>query len=145
MSDTAAPAGGLYAALKGSSATLLAMARTRLELLGLELQEEKARTLRLLLLGLAAAFCAGIGLVLAVVLIAVLFWESRVAVFAAGCALFLAAAFVCWNAFSRVLARPRPVFEHTLAELSADVEALKASLKSPGDAAPAAAPADPPR
>lgn len=124
---------GLYAALKGSGATLLTMARSRLELLGVELQEEKARTLRLLLLGLTAVFLAGVAVVLGVILLATLFWEQRVAVFALGTALFALAAFLAVRHLLHTAARPTPVFQSSLAELEADIRALRQMAREAPD------------
>ena len=54
---------GLFSSLKGTAATLVAIFRTRLELLASELEEEKIRLLSLLLFALGALFFLALGLV----------------------------------------------------------------------------------
>ena len=61
-----ASGGGAFAALKNIPSTLLAMAHTRLQLLGNEILTEKHRALRELTLVLAMVVCAGLGLLLVV-------------------------------------------------------------------------------
>ena len=65
MSDTRANS-GLFAALKGIAATLLVSGKTRLELLGNEIEEEKLRAIHLLLLAQSMAFCLAVGVLLGV-------------------------------------------------------------------------------
>lgn len=68
---------GLLQSLRNLAATATAMVRTRLELLGLELQEERVRLTRLALLGLMALFFAALGIVMLTFFIVVLFWDSH--------------------------------------------------------------------
>ena len=55
---------GLFAALKNISVTLLTTGKTRLELLGNELEEEKQRAVRLVLMAQGMVFCFGVGALL---------------------------------------------------------------------------------
>ena len=71
---------GLFAALKNIAATLLATGRTRFELLSTELEEEKLRAIRLLIMAQAMVFCLGVATLLLVGLLALLFWDNKVAV-----------------------------------------------------------------
>ena len=87
MSDPAV--GGLFAALKNIAATLLAGSKTRLELLGNEIEEEKQRALYLFVMAQAMLFCCGVGVLLAVAFLTALFWDNRLLVLGASCALFL--------------------------------------------------------
>lgn len=125
-----APDIGLFSRLKGLSATLLATGRTRLELLGNEIEEEKLRALRLLLLALAAIFCAGVAVLLLVVLFAVAFWESRVLVIGGFAALFVALCGLLVFAMGKAAKRSEPVFAHSLAELEEDLRQLKAAARN---------------
>ena len=65
MSDSGASS-GLFAALKNIAATLLAGGKTRLELLGNEIEEEKLRAMQLILMAQGMVFCFGVGTLLAV-------------------------------------------------------------------------------
>lgn len=117
---------GLFASLKNLAATLVAMGHTRLELLGNEIEAEKLRALRILLLMQALVFCVGLGVLLALVLIALLLWDQRVTVVAVFAVIFLGVAGFLYAALRRSLRQPKPVFAATLAELQEDLRQLKA-------------------
>ena len=68
---------GLLESLTILAGTLVAIAHTRLDLLSVDLEEERAHLLSLLVLTLAALFCLGIGVVLVTILIVVAFWDTR--------------------------------------------------------------------
>jgi len=80
IDNTGGETNGLFAALKGIAATLLASGKTRLELLGNEIEEEKLRAIQLLLMAQSMVFCFGVGVILAVALISSLFWDNRLLV-----------------------------------------------------------------
>lgn len=115
---------GLLSSVRSLAATLVALARTRLELLSVEAQELFARLL-LLAVGavaaiLLAALAVGFG---AVALVMAAPAEHRVAV-SAGLALafLVAAAILAWRV--RRAARAQP-FAASLAELARDEDALR--------------------
>lgn len=56
--------------------TVLAILKTRFELIAIEVEEEWMRLLTYLLLSLAGLFCLALTILLAVILIIVLCWES---------------------------------------------------------------------
>ena len=58
--------GGVFAAVVNLATTLLASARTRLELLSNEVAEEKMRAMRLLIAAQGMLFCLGLAVVMAV-------------------------------------------------------------------------------
>ena len=118
---------GTFAGLKDLAATLLAMGQTRLELLGNELEIQKLRIVRMLLLSQVMLFCAAMALLLLIVLAAMLWWEQRVLVMAVCAGVFGVMAAGCYRALMQVLQAPEPVFAATLAELRKDVEHLKAA------------------
>jgi uncharacterized membrane protein YqjE len=71
-------------------AVLVSAAETRVGILATELQEELIRLRRLLLVGAAALFCLGLGIVLLSVFLVVLYWDSdRLAVLGLLSGLFL--------------------------------------------------------
>lgn len=118
---------GLFAAVKGVVATLLTHSQTRFELLGNELEVQKLQALRMLLLAQAMLFCATVGVLLVVGLIAFVLWEQRLGVFAVFGGLFLLAAVLCYRALMRMVDAPEPAFAATLAELKEDINRLKAA------------------
>ena len=119
---------GLFAALKNIAATLLASGKTRLELLGNEIEEEKLRAIQLLLMAQAMVFCFGVGAVLAVALLTALFWDSRFLLLGASVAFFLILGGIFYMAFKRATHRPERVFSASIAELQEDIRELKAAL-----------------
>ena len=72
--------GGVFAAALNIATTLLASGKTRLELLGNEIEEEKLRAIHLVLMAQGMVFCFGVATLLSVGLLAAVFWESRLAV-----------------------------------------------------------------
>ena len=118
---------GLLAALQTVAASLLAMGQTRLELLANEIEVQKLHALRMLLLAGALLFCAGLGIVLLVVLLALAAGELRLFV-VGGCAVaFLLMAVSLYRALMRATRTSEPAFEATLAELQEDIRNLKAA------------------
>ncbi|MDR3222029.1 MAG: phage holin family protein [Candidatus Accumulibacter sp.] len=117
---------GLFSALKGIAATLLASGKTRLELLSNEIEVGKLRAVDLLSMLFAMAFCFGIGIVLAVILLVLLFWEQRLAVLAVCALVFLALGGVFLARFRREKSRPERIFAASVAELGQDMRELQA-------------------
>ncbi|HUW29726.1 MAG TPA: phage holin family protein [Sulfuriferula sp.] len=112
---------GLLDSLKTLTGTLIAIVYTRLELLSTDLEEERERLAILLMLMLVALFCIGVGLILAVLLIVVAFWDThRLLVLAGLTALFLVGGLsASWLALHKLHTKPR-LFAATLAELYQD-------------------------
>lgn len=116
---------GLFAALKNSVATLVAIVRTRGELLVTELEEEKYRLLGLWSQAVGAAMMLGIGVVLAVFCIAFAFWEQRVLVFGLFAAFFVGGGIWLVASLKRSAAQPSRLFRASLAELDEDLAQLR--------------------
>ncbi|QWT47142.1 phage holin family protein [Azospira inquinata] len=116
---------GFFKSLKNLLATLVAMGRTRLELLATEFEEEKLRIANLLILAVGAMVFLGIGIVLLVALLAAAFWESRIVVFAVASLIFFGGGIGLGLGFFRLSRRPSNLFSASLDELRRDIEALK--------------------
>jgi len=115
---------GLIQSVQALLATVLGLARTRLELLSVEIQEVLARLVLIMIGAVAAILLAALALGLgAVALIMAVPPEHRVAV-AAGLALaFLAAAaFIGWQVRREAKVRP---FAASLTEIERDAKALE--------------------
>ncbi len=119
-------AGSLLAALRNSAVTLVATARTRIELAGNELAAERIRLVRMALLAVAALFCLGVGVLLLFAVIIALNWEQRAAILGGGAALFLIGGGLLLLAALRANDR-RQAFAATLAELEEDLRQLRAA------------------
>ena len=118
---------GLLAALSNIATSLLATGKTRLELLGNEIEEEKLRAMRLLLLAQALVFCLGVATLLATALLTLLFWDNRIIVLSLACALFVGLGAYAYSCFKRATQRPDAVFAASIAELKEDLRQLKAA------------------
>jgi uncharacterized membrane protein YqjE len=68
---------GLFHSLGQLARTLIGIARTRLELVANELEEERIRFTQLALLVAGIVFCLQMAVLLAVVLVVVVFWNSH--------------------------------------------------------------------
>jgi uncharacterized membrane protein YqjE len=76
MGDTS-QRGGLLVSLRVLLATLIETLHTRLELLGVELEEEKLRLIRLLAYSAAAFFLLGAGTVFFAVFVTMAMWDDH--------------------------------------------------------------------
>lgn len=120
------PGSGLFASLRGLLHTAVGLLRTRLELLATELEEEKLRLLTLLACGAIAIFLLGIGIVLLVLFLTILWWDShRLLVIGGFTALFLLGGSAALLLALRQIRSGSRLFEASLAELMQDHQALQ--------------------
>lgn len=120
-----ASAHDLGGAARNVAATAVEIVRTRIELAGTELAEERLRLARQALAATLALFCLGVGLVLAVIDLA--WWAGPahgpiVVGIGAAVLLALAAAAVLW--WQRLVHARPPLLHETLTQLRADAQAL---------------------
>jgi uncharacterized membrane protein YqjE len=128
--DDGAPA-GLFASLRGVLLTVLGIAGTRIELIGVEIAEERERLVGLLITAVAVVFAFSFAALLLTLLVVALFWENRVIALGA-CAAAYAAAGTWLLARLRTQLTERPaLFAATIAELEKDRDALRETLKRP--------------
>ena len=117
---------GLVDSLSRLGRTALGMLRTRLEILGTEIEEERIRFAQLALAVAAIAFCLQMAVLLFVVFLVVFLWDThRLATLGAFAAFFLAAGIVGVLVLKRRLARRPKMFASSLGELAKDEERLK--------------------
>lgn len=116
---------GLYASLKGLLGSSLGLVQNRLELLGVELAEERQHLLLLIGLCAAGVVFLSAGLFLFALLIIAFFWEThRLLVLGVFSSIFLLIGSI---ALHYVLHHPRlgsKIFSASLAELKKDRSAL---------------------
>ena len=117
--------GGLFDSLKVLTATLVAIAHTRVELLSTELEEERVRLSSMLAWTLVALCCAGLGVVLATLFVVVVLWDRyRLLALGIPAILFILGAALAWLVVrGKARAKPR-LFAASLTELSKDREEL---------------------
>ena len=116
---------GLLASLRRLGATTVELLYTRLELVATELEEERNRILRLLMLITAAVFFLTLGIILLTVLIIIVAWDTH-RVLAAG---VLAGAYLVIGGIFALTAHNAlkthaKLFAATLAELRKDRDEL---------------------
>ncbi|MCK0509936.1 phage holin family protein [Aromatoleum buckelii] len=116
----------LAASLRGLMDSGLGIVQSRLELLVVEVQEEKLRLAGLLLNIVLTAVLVGFGVVFLVIFLTVLFWEEHrlLALGLGTVALFGAGLFTASNAAAD-LRRGTRLFAASLAELARDREAVR--------------------
>jgi uncharacterized membrane protein YqjE len=117
---------GLIGSLKALLATLIAIAHTRLELLGAELQEERARLASLLVWGYVALFFASLAVWFLCLTILIAFWDTPYRLLVAGglALLFFVLAAVAVGSVVRLMHSERRLFDASLTELERDREDL---------------------
>lgn len=121
---------GLFASLKNLLLTLLAIGKTRAELLVTEIEEEKYRLLAISSKVIAAAFMVALVVIMAVIAVAAAFWEQRVLVFSLFAVLFALIAWRLLASLKRQLAAPSKLFRGSLVELENDIAQLRARRES---------------
>ena len=122
----AGPAPGVIASLRSLAANAVGIIRTRLELFANEFEEERIRTLQIILLGAVAFFCAAVGVLLVTTWIVVALWDQYRLITLAVLALayLIVAAIVVVKLKSKTAERPK-LFATSLAELTRDRDLLK--------------------
>lgn len=128
MGDSDAPgrtAGGLFDSLRALAATLVAMAHTRVELLGTEIEEELRRVVALVIGGMAVLALSSLALLFSALVVIAAFWDTHriaaVACVAAGFIALALASFVVVRARTR---RQSRLLASTLGELERDLQQL---------------------
>ena len=120
--------------IRGIASTGVRAVRTRLELLALELKEEKAWLVRFLVVAIAALYLFTFGLLLGVsALVLFAAEENRPAILGICAGVFLAAgaAAAAWVYLKSK--KRHPLFDETIAVLKGDEEGLHKLLKGTGD------------
>ena len=126
MSEEAGHTESLLESLRNLAKTLVALVQTRIEIFASEMDEERTRLARIVVLAVIAAFCRGLALVLLVLLIVVVFWDTnRLLAIGAIASLFALGALAAVVKL-RSAVRQRPKFlAATLAELRKDEKELE--------------------
>jgi|PlaIllAssembly_1097288.scaffolds.fasta_scaffold275365_2 uncharacterized membrane protein YqjE len=128
ISGGASPSG----AVGRLSASLVALGRIRLELLAIEVQEEKERIAAMLVWAVVAAFLGCFALVFLSLFITVLLWDShRLLALGGFAALFLVLAGIGVLRLRELFGAGSSLFQSTIAELREDSRALKQPPAAP--------------
>lgn len=120
---------GLFSALKNMIATVIAIGKTRAELLVTELEEEKLRLMSLWSKAIGAAFLLAVGSIMAIFCLALAFWEQRVLVFGIFSVLFIGGGLFLIGSLKRQARQPSKIFRASLAELEEDMAELRRQVR----------------
>lgn len=116
-----ASSGGLYASVRGLLSTALGLLQNRLELLSVEVQEEKTRLVGLIIYSIAAVLLLGVGVIFLAVLVTVLLWDSnRLLALGVFSVLFLGAGGYCLVSARQLVKASSRLFAASIAELGKD-------------------------
>ena len=120
--------------IKGIASTGVRAVRTRLELLAIELKEEKAWLVRFVIVAIAALYLVTFGLLLAIFALALYASEeNRPAIVAVCAGLFLLAG-AAGGAYIFLQSKKRhPIFDETIKVLKGDEKGLQELLRGTGD------------
>jgi uncharacterized membrane protein YqjE len=117
---------GEHSPLRRIFGSVFAILQTRLELIGIELAEEKDRLLGVLFLGLAAMMLATMALIALTALIAITFWDTyRWQALAGITAVYAIAGLACALKARNGLRNAPMVFEATIGEFEKDRDVFR--------------------
>jgi uncharacterized membrane protein YqjE len=125
---------GIIGDVKGIASSGLRAVRTRLELVAIELSEEKAWAVRFLVVSVAGLYLVTFGLLLAI--FALVLWaseENRPAILACFAAAFVVMGGGGIGYLVNASKHRRPLFKETIAVLKGDEQALRQGLRGTGD------------
>jgi uncharacterized membrane protein YqjE len=121
VTEETGPAQGLLHSLRSLARTFLAIVQTRLEIFASELDEQRALLARIAVLAALAAFCLGLAVILGVLFVVVLFWDTnRLLAIGTLAGAFAAGGLAALLALRAAIARRPKLLSATLAELRKD-------------------------
>jgi|ERR1051325_6087861 uncharacterized membrane protein YqjE len=117
---------GIVDSIRSFLASWVAVVKTRVDIIAVELEEQREWLEQLVLLAVGALFCISLGLILLTLFVVVLFWESHpLWVLGGFTLLYLGGGLGLWLTLrQKIKAKPR-IFSATAAELGKDYSALQ--------------------
>lgn len=105
---------------------LVSIIQTRLKLIAIEVEEESLRLFSYAIAVLAAMFCLGIAVLLSILLVIIVYWDThRLTALLSLIGFFaLVGGIISWKVLRAYRKKP-PLLVHTLGELSEDLAKLK--------------------
>lgn len=126
MAEESGRATGLLESLRNLGKTFLAVLHTRLEIFASEIDEQGALLARIAMLAAVAALCLGLAVILVVLFVAVLFWDTnRLLAIGAMAAIFAAGGIIAYLMLRSAIAHRPKLLAATLAELRKDSSKLE--------------------
>lgn len=126
----AAGAPGMFASLRAALVTVLGIAGTRFELIGIEVAEEKERLVVLLVTAIAALLAFAFAALMLTVLVVIFYWDVyRFGVIGIFAVLYSLLGYRLVKYLKYQLATHPSLFAATIAELEKDRETLQSAIK----------------
>lgn len=124
---SAPPPSGVVDTIRSFLASWVAVVKTRVEIISVELEEQREWLEHLILMALAALFCISLGLILLTLFVVVLFWETdgRMWVLGGFAVLYLGGGIGLWLALRAKMKSKPKLFAATATELGKDYAALQ--------------------
>jgi uncharacterized membrane protein YqjE len=121
MAEESGRAESLLESLRNLARTFLAIVQTRLEIFASEIDEQRALLARIAVLSAIAAFCLGLAVILLVLFVVVLFWDTnRLLAIGVLAGVFSAGGIAACLMLRSAIARRPKLLAATLAELRKD-------------------------
>ena len=114
---------GLFSSLRRLGGTAMSILQNRLELITIELKEEKQRAVSLAIWAASLIFLGFMAIVSLMFTLTFLFWEQRLAVLGGFCGFFIVGAIVAFAMMKKKL--KTPPFAETVAQLKKEREWLQ--------------------
>ncbi len=120
------PTNGILDSVRSFLASWIAIIKTRVEIISVEIEEQREWLEQLVLLAVGAAFCLSMGLILLTLFVVVLFWDNHpLAVLGAFTIIYLGGGLALWLTLrQKIRTKPR-LFSTTAAELGKDYATLQ--------------------
>ena len=118
--------GGMMDTMRSFMASWIAVIKTRVEIVSVEIEEQREWLEQLVLLAVAALFCLSLGVILLTLFIVVLFWEKyQLVVLGLFTLLYLGGGVALFLMLKQKMKNKPRLFASTAAELGKDYAALQ--------------------
>ena len=125
--SASAPPTGVIDSIRSFLATWVAVVKTRVEIISVEIEEQREWLEGLILMALGALFCISLGLILLTAFIVVVFWETEARLWVLGgfAGLYLIGGLAMWFGVRKKMRSKPRIFSTTAAELGKDYTSLQ--------------------
>lgn len=125
-SGSSPPSQGAIDSIRSFLASWIAVVKTRVDIISVEIEEQREWLERVMLLALAALFCVSLGIILLTLFFVVLFWETaRLWVLGGFAFLYLGGGAMLWILLRQKMKSKPRIFSATSNELGKDYSALQ--------------------
>src|SRR5688572_24420387 len=125
--SASAPPTGVIDSVRSFLASWVAVVKTRVEIISVEIEEQREWLESLILMAVGALFCISLGLILLTLFVVVFFWETDARLWVLGgfAALYLLGGGFLWLTLRKKMKSKPRIFSTTAAELGKDYTTLQ--------------------